>query len=98
LFSHLAISFGSPAKQANPFDYPARPTVQILPTYRYGMDLTGAFSGRNGPRREPLPQLAILEHRRDLEKCLVVRRLREQVCCELECETKRVVVLGWGSR
>ncbi len=43
------------------------------------MDLTGAFLGRNGPSGERPPQLAILEHRRDLEKCLVVGRLRGQV-------------------
>lgn len=51
----------------------------MLPTYLYGLDLTGACAGQTKPCREPAPQLAILEHRRELEKCLVVRRLRGQV-------------------
>lgn len=57
---------------------------QVMPTYRYGIDLTDAAvsSRTHGPSRRP-PQLAILEHRRELEKCLVVRRLRGQVAALL---------------
>ncbi|CAM9636326.1 unnamed protein product [Ectocarpus sp. 6 AP-2014] len=55
-------------------------TTSMLPTYRYGLDLTGNGSAKNGPSRgPPQRQLAILEHRRELEKSLVVRRLREQL-------------------
>ncbi|CAB1112084.1 unnamed protein product [Ectocarpus sp. CCAP 1310/34] len=55
-------------------------SAEMLPTYRYGLDLTGNGSVKNGPSRgPPQRQLAILEHRRELEKSLVVRRLREQL-------------------
>ncbi|CBJ27708.1 hypothetical protein Esi_0083_0033 [Ectocarpus siliculosus] len=56
-------------------------SAEMLPTYRYGLDLTGNGSAKNGPSRGPpqRQQLAILEHRRELEKSLVVCRLREQV-------------------
>ncbi|CAM9186587.1 unnamed protein product [Ectocarpus sp. 4 AP-2014] len=55
-------------------------SAEMLPTYRYGLDLTGNGSTKNGPSRSPPQrQLAILEHRRELEKSLVVRRLREQL-------------------
>ena len=55
-----------------------------MPTYRYGLDLTdtATASRPHDPSREP-PRLAVLEHRRELEKCLVVRRLRGQVAALL---------------
>eukprot|EP00903_Cladosiphon_okamuranus_P018731 g17241.t1 len=55
-------------------------TAEVMPTYRYGLDLTDAVAGSrtHGPSGEP-PQLAILEHRRELEKSLVIRRLRGQM-------------------
>ncbi|CAM9266153.1 unnamed protein product [Ectocarpus sp. 12 AP-2014] len=55
-------------------------SAEMLPAYRYGLGLTGNGSAKNGPSRgPPQRQLAILEHRRELEKSLVVRRLREQL-------------------
>ncbi|CAM9160507.1 unnamed protein product, partial [Hapterophycus canaliculatus] len=61
-------------------------TAEVAPTFRYGLDLdkeaaaaaASAASSRNRPSHEP-PRIAVLEHRRELERSLMARRLRGQV-------------------
>lgn len=55
--------------------------TQVLPGFCYGLN----FSGALGVRSRPQPQVSILEHRKELEKDVMVRRLRGKVTRSRKC-------------
>lgn len=51
---------------------------KVVPAYCYGLE----FGGCSGPEElAGEQQLSVLEHRKELEKVLIVRRLKGQVGC-----------------